>query len=139
MTQTTTPEAVNAETTTKVKKARKVHKMTREILLLQEWSKGERDAVKLAQTFQDAAEKGLVSVRPSMRKLEANSSLYVAQVKWYYHEAMKKGKITGELVTPFKEKKARAKKEKVAKETTSSKVTTTAVDTDAEDSLGGTL
>jgi hypothetical protein len=114
-TETTTEQATQqqaaAEQPAQKPKKQKVKKLTREAFLVQKFNEGVTDIEELAKLMEAEIVLGNLRTRESLRKIEANSSMWKSQVKWYLHQAKRKGLIAGEVVT-----RAPRKKKEVAPE-----------------------
>lgn len=94
----------------KEKKPRKMKKMKREDFIVNTVKAGERDALKIASALEDAAAKGEISMKKN-HKVAPTPLMWFLQVKWYFHQAKKKGLVDGDLIVPPRERKPRKKKE----------------------------
>jgi hypothetical protein len=97
----------------KEKKPRKMKKMKREDFIVNAVKAGERDALKIASLLEDAASKGDISMKKN-HKVAPTPLMWFLQVKWYFHQAKKKGLVDGDLIVPPRERKPRKKKEAAA-------------------------
>lgn len=92
------------------KKPRKMKKLKREDFVINAVKGGQRDALVIATALAEAAAKGEVSMKKN-HKVAPTPLMWFLQVKWYFHQAKKKGLIDGDLIVPAREKKPRKKKE----------------------------
>ena len=97
----------------KEKKPRKMKKMKREDFVINMVKAGERDAQKIALQLSEAAGRGEVSMK-KVHKVPPTPLMWFLQVKWYFHQAKKKGLVEGDLVLPPRPKRERKKKEAAA-------------------------
>lgn len=94
----------------KEKKPRKMKKMKREDFIVNAVKGGQRDAQTIAAELAVAANKGEISMK-KVHKVPPTPLMWFLQVKWYFHQAKKKGLVDGDLILPPRPKRERKKKE----------------------------
>jgi hypothetical protein len=116
----------------------KVKKLTREKFLVEKHNAGLTNVEELAKAMEAEIASGNLRVRPTLRKIEVSTNMWIAQVKWYLHQARRKGLISGEVTT--RARKAKAEKPVASEQPAQEAVTATpTVAAAQQEDIGGTL